>query len=234
MRSRAAFSSTPSITRSMNPSPAQRAAAGASDARSGMIAKNGALGNSAANAAAFQVSSSGEPRSMIAASTSTRRKTASSSSDERVEMIFHFRRGNAARTSARALSRWRWTTSEGRFEPSADDISDPGFHSVEVGLSFNELSHHRVVGVLDLVDGTDLSTLSLVQHRDARADRVSAAHVVGDDDAGNAKPLAHADHQLIDDGAGNRIESGRRLVVHDVLGLPRDGARDANALPHSA
>ena len=77
----------------------------AAGTRSGMIAKNGALGNSAANAAAFQVSSSGEPRSMIAASTRTRRKIASSSSDDRVEMIFHLRRGNAPRTRARALSR---------------------------------------------------------------------------------------------------------------------------------
>ena len=106
-RSRAAFSSIPSTMTSMNPSPAQRAAAGVSVGRSGMIAKNGALGNSAANAAAFQVSSPGEPRSMSAASTSTLRKTASSSSAERVEMIFHFRRGNAARTSARARSRSR-------------------------------------------------------------------------------------------------------------------------------
>jgi len=104
-RSRAALSSIPSTIKSMKPSAAQRAAAGVSDGRSGSIAKNGALGNSAANAAAFQVSSSGAPRSMSDASTSALRNTDSSSSAERVEMIFHRRRGNAERTSARGRSR---------------------------------------------------------------------------------------------------------------------------------
>jgi len=119
--SRAALSSIPSTITSMKPSPMQRAADGVSDGRSGVIAKKGALGNSAAKAAAFQVSSPGEPMSISAASAKTRRKTASSSSAERVVMIFHLRRGNADRTSARARSRSRCTTSAGNGVPFADE-----------------------------------------------------------------------------------------------------------------
>ena len=131
------------------------------------MAKNGALGNSAANAAAFQVSSPGAPRSTTAASTSSLRNTASSSSAERVEMIFHRRRGNAARTRARARSRSRWTTSEGRVDPFVPDVtSDARVHSVQIRLSFDELTDEGIPRVLDLVDGPDLPDLPLVQHRD--------------------------------------------------------------------
>ena len=112
-RSRAALSSIPSTMKSMNPSPAHLATAGVSEGRSGRIPKKGALGNSAANEAAFHISSSGAPRSMRAASTMTRRNTDSSSSADRVEMIFQRRRGKAERTSARARSRSRCTTSVG-------------------------------------------------------------------------------------------------------------------------
>src|SRR5690348_3618389 len=110
---------------------------------------------------------------------------------------------------------------------------DARFDGIEVRLPFYELSDDGIVRVLDLVDGTDLSTFPFVQHRDARSDGVGAAHVVGDDDARHTESFAHADHQLVDDGAGDRIETGGRLVVHDVLGLPRDRARDSDALAHS-
>ena len=40
--------------------------------------------------------------------------------------------------------------------------------------------------------------------------------------------------ELVDDRAGYRIEAGSRLVVKDVLRLPRDGPGDADALSHSA
>ena len=102
------------------------------------------------------------------------------------------------------------------------------------GAPLDELPHDRVFRVLDLVDGSHLPHLSLEQHRDARADEVRAAHVVRDDDAGDAELFLHAHHELVDDGGGDRIESGGRLVVEDVLRLARDGARDADPLAHSA
>jgi hypothetical protein len=57
---------------------------------------------------------------------------------------------------------------------------------------------------------------------------------VGDDDARHAQLFTHTDHELIDDGARDGIQSGRRLVVEDVLGLARDRSRDSDALAHSA
>ena len=73
-----------------------------------------------------------------------------------------------------------------------------------------------------------------VEHRDAGADGVRAAHVVRDDDARDAESVAHADHELVDDGAGHRVEARGRLIVQDVLRAQRDRARDADALAHAA
>src|SRR4051812_3091580 len=232
-RSRAPLSSMPSTITSMKPSPAQRATAGVSVGRRGSIAKKGVLGNSAAKAAAFQISSSGAPRSISAASTSTRRNTASSSSAERVVMIFHFRRGKPARTRARARSRSRRTTSVGIVDPFREVTSDARFDGVEVRLALYELTNDGIMGVHDLVDGSDLTHLALVEHGDPRSDGRCAPHVVRDDDAGDAELLAHSDHQLVDDRAGDGVETRRRLVVKDVLGLPRDRSGDTDPLPHS-
>ena len=77
-------------------------------------------------------------------------------------------------------------------------------------------------------------TRPLIEHGDASSDDVGAPHVVGDDDARDAEPVAHANHELVDDGARDRIETRGRLVVQDVLRPERDGPRDADALPHSA
>ena len=88
--------------------------------------------------------------------------------------------------------------------------------------------------MLNLVDGTDLAHLPLVQHGDARADAICAAHIVSDDNSRDAKPVAHAHHQFINDGAGDRIEAGGGLVVQDVFRAQRNGARDADPLAHSA
>ena len=75
---------------------------------------------------------------------------------------------------------------------------------------------------------------ALVEHGDPAADRIGAAHVVGDDDTRDAEPFAHAHHQLIDDGARDRVESRRRLVIQDVLRTQRDRAGNADALSHTA
>src|ERR1700738_3599724 len=111
---------------------------------------------------------------------------------------------------------------------------DSGFHCVEVRLPFDELTDHGIARVLNLVDGANLSHLSFEQHRYPRPDGVRAPHVVRDDDARDTELLPHPDHELVDDRAGDRIKSGRRLVVEDVLRLPRDGARNSNPLAHTA
>src|SRR5436305_3619838 len=90
---------------------------------------------------------------------------------------------------------------------------DSRLDEIEIRFPLYELTHYRVMGVLNFVDRADLSHLPFVQHRDSRADRVRAAHVVRDDDAGDPKLLAHADHQLVDDRARHRVEPGRRLII---------------------
>src|SRR4051812_2200578 len=97
--------------------------------------------------------------------------------------------------------------------------SDPGFHSLEVRLPFYELSNDGIPGMHDLIHRAHLPYLALIEHRDARPDARRTPHVVGDDDAGDAELLPHADHQLIDDRTGHRVEARCRLVVEDVLGL---------------
>src|SRR2546423_15602817 len=54
------------------------------------------------------------------------------------------------------------------------------------------------------------------------------------DDTGDVELLAHADHELVDDGARHRVKAGSWLGVQDVFGTERDGARDTNALSHSS
>src|SRR3569833_1037459 len=104
---------------------------------------------------------------------------------------------------------------------------------LDVRFSVDELADDGVGRALNLLDGTDLPYASLVQHRNPRPDIVRAAHVVRDDDAGHAELVAHADHQLIDDRAGDRIEARRRLVVQDVFRTEGYRARDADALVHT-
>ena len=125
-RSLATESSIPSTRMSLNSRAAERATAGASVARRGEMPKNGALGNSCARDAIFQLSSFAEaaarcaalptasppalvaaaadPMSTRAASMSTVRNASLNSEMSRAVMILHFRFGNAARTNARARS----------------------------------------------------------------------------------------------------------------------------------
>src|ERR1700680_165214 len=112
--------------------------------------------------------------------------------------------------------------------------SDPSFRGVEVGLALDKLPYDGIACVLDLVHRPHLTDLAFEQHRDSRSNRIGASHVVGNDNARYAELLPHADHQLIDDGTGDGIQSGGRLIIQDVLGLPRDRAGNAYALSHSA
>ena len=74
---------------------------------------------------------------------------------------------------------------------------------------------------------------ALVQHGDAVAHAEGAAHVVGDDQPGDAE-VAGADHELVHDGRGDRVEPGGGLVVENVARLEGDRARDSHPLPHPA
>src|SRR6266540_4910417 len=123
----------------------------------------------------------------------------------------------------------------GRDESSRTGLrhSDSRRCRVEIGASFDELADDWILRVPDLIDRPDLPHFSLVEHRDARADSVGASHVVGDDDACDAELLAHANHELIDYRAGDRVEAGRRLVIQYVLRPPGDRAGDSDSLAHS-
>jgi hypothetical protein len=188
-RSLATGSSIPSARMSQNSSAAHLATAGASVARSGVIPKNGALGNSCASDPIFQVSSlvadpdenaldpvasppalvdaAGDPTSISAASISIVRNTALNSDTSRAITIRHRRFGNAVRTNARARSRGVYASSVGSSSASATTLLDTRFYQLDVGLSLDELAHDRVACVLNLVDRSYLADFSLIQHRDA-------------------------------------------------------------------
>src|SRR4029079_13826566 len=124
---------------------------------------------------------------------------------------------NSGRAPPSAPSSIRTTTPPAevsRLARARDTLGGPG---IEVGSAFNELAHDRIGGVLDLVDGADGSHLTVIEHGDARPDAIGAAHVVRDDDARDAESLAHPDHELVDHGAGDRIEASGRFVIEQVF-----------------
>ena len=108
-----------------------------------------------------------------------------------------------------------------------------GAGSDGLGPALDELAHHRIVGRLDLRHGADLADRTLVQHGDPVADGEGAAHVVGDDQPGDAE-VAGADHELVHDRRGDGVEPGRGLVVENVARLEGDRARDSHPLSHPA
>src|SRR5690349_2730821 len=73
-----------------------------------------------------------------------------------------------------------------------------GHAAVFGGPPFDELPHDRVGRVVDLLDRPLPAYASLIEHGDAGADGVRAAHVVGDHDTGDVQLLAHAYHELVD------------------------------------
>src|SRR5205085_12221741 len=138
---------------------------------------------------------------------------AENSAASRVAITRHLRFGNAERTSDRARSRGAKVTIVRSSLASAAIVLDTSGSHVETRSSLYELTDDRVCRVLDLFHGTDLTNLSFVEHGNPRADRVRAPHVVRDDNAGHAKFFSSAHHQLIDDGACHRVETGRRLII---------------------
>ena len=76
--------------------------------------------------------------------------------------------------------------------------------------------------------------LSFVQIGNAISDVKRVFHVMGHDDAGHAETLLQSADQTIDGIGNDRIESGGRLVIENTRWLTNDGAREANALFHSA
>src|SRR6266550_7572856 len=95
------------------------------------------------------------------------------------------------------------------------------------GASLNELPDHGILRLLDLLHGSHLPDLALVQHGDAITDGIGAAHVVRHHDAGHAEMLAGPHHELVDHRRGHGIEAGGGFVVQEVAGSQGDGARDA-------
>src|SRR5687767_16007458 len=94
-----------------------------------------------------------------------------------------------------------------------DTLGGPGV--VEVGAAFDELPHHRIRRVLHFVHGPYLAHATVEEHCDACANAVGAPHVVRDDDARDTEPVTHADHELVDHGARDRVESRSGLIVQE-------------------
>src|SRR6476661_5677574 len=109
---------------------------------------------------------------------------------------------------------------------------DRGHAAVLGGPSLDELPYHGVRRVMDLLRGALPPHAPLIEHGDARPYGVGAPHVVGDHYSGDMELLAHADHELVDHGAGDGVESRRGFVVEDVLRAKRNRSRDADALSH--
>src|SRR5690606_16571751 len=106
-------------------------------------------------------------------------------------------------------------------------------HFLQARAALDELTDYRICGIAKLAYGANLPHATLVEHGDSSTHRVRTAHVVRDDYAGNAKLLAHPEHQLVHRGARYRIQPGGGLVVEYVLGAKRYRSRNPNALSHS-
>src|SRR4051812_18964672 len=94
--------------------------------------------------------------------------------------------------------------------------------SFEGRRSFDELADDRIARALDLLHRTDLAHVTLIEHRDPRADAERALHVMRDDDARHAELFTHADHEIVDHRAGHWVEPRRRLIVQNVFRSQRD------------
>jgi hypothetical protein len=62
----------------------------------------------------------------------------------------------------------------------------------------------------------------------------SGVHLVGDHDAGHAELLGQVVDEPVDLGRGHRVETRRRLVVEENLGVERQGPGQARPLFHAA
>ena len=86
----------------------------------------------------------------------------------------------------------------------------------------------------DLLGRAGLDDAAAVHDGDAVAHVADDAHVVGDEQEGEAELVLKPHHQVEHLGAQRDVEGGGRLVGDDEARLQRDGAGDADALALAA
>src|SRR5215472_300601 len=96
------------------------------------------------------------------------------------------------------------------------------------------LLENRVAAPDRLLEGPHELEPTLVEEDDAGRDGPGRHDVVRDDDGRGVHAHVDVGDELRDLLGGYRVEAGRRLVVHDDLGLERDRARQRHALAHTA
>src|SRR6266487_60577 len=113
-------------------------------------------------------------------------------------------------------------------------ITPLGLDDGHLQVALQELQHRGILGLEDLLRRPHRADLRLPQQRHAVRHAERTAHVVRHDDAGDAQLLLQPLDQPVDHVGVHGIQARRRLVVEQIRRLARDGARDANALPHPA
>src|SRR5437899_799438 len=99
-------------------------------------------------------------------------------------------------------------------------------------IALQELLHRGIPGREDLIGRADGADLRLPQQRHPVRHPERAPHVVRHHHARHPQLLLQAFHQAVNHVRVHRVEPGGRLVVQQILGLSRDGARDPHALFH--
>src|SRR5881296_2279413 len=109
-----------------------------------------------------------------------------------------------------------------------------GLDQRHLEIALEELQHRRVLGREDLVRRSDGADLRLPQERHPVRHPERAPHVVRHHHARHPQLVPQPLDQPVDHVGIHRIEPRGRLVVQEILGLPRNRPRDPHALLHSA
>src|SRR5437667_651082 len=109
-----------------------------------------------------------------------------------------------------------------------------GLDQRHLEIALEELQHRGILGREDLVRRADGADLRLPQERHPVRHPERASHVVRHHHARDSQLVPQPLDQPVDHVGVHGIEPRRRLVVQEILGLPRDRPRDPHALLHPA
>src|SRR5213594_1339476 len=109
-----------------------------------------------------------------------------------------------------------------------------GLDQRHLEIALQELQHRRILGREDLVRRSDGADLRLPQERHPVRHPERAPYVVRHHHARHPQLVPQPLDQPVDHVGVHGIEPRGRLVVQEILGLPRDRPRDAYALLHPA
>src|SRR5947208_1207273 len=109
-----------------------------------------------------------------------------------------------------------------------------GLDQRHLEIPLQELQHGGILGREDLVRRADGADFRLPQERHPVRHPERAAHVVRHHHARHPQLVPQPFDQPVDHVGVDGIEPRGRLVVQEILGLPRDGPRDPHALFHPA